>query len=220
MKPSINERLVASLARVKASKASGTEHGLIKSQIAQRVCAALVLTADDAMVLAAVEAVDLTALAAAYPEQGRQIQAGVAEVIAAFEELDDEDEDDEDSALTAFTSGLNSVLACLLVGEHHREESIVAAAIHACASTIQTAFYASDELADQLADAVPAVLNALDLPLEDDSEDGDDDLNAACASVTAYINAHAGNPKRLTALASSLNALGNLTLASLSDQAK
>lgn len=222
----INARVQERLQAIKASKAGNNDvnasHQFVMNEIASRVTAALSLTAGDERLTAAMAAVNISDLTAAHPEQSHQITAGVRAVIAAFEQLDDENNvpTEDELCLQAFTTGLNSVLASLLVGGYARTEDQIVAAIEACGQDLQAAFHANDELQDQLADAVPVVLNALDVDIDDDEDDEDDDdeLQAIAAVLTDYVTANAGNVKRLTALASNLNAIGNLTLATVQEK--
>lgn len=221
----VNDRIKAKLQSIRASKPAqqnsleATEK-FVMTEVANRVSAALSVAADDAKLVAAVSAVKYSDLTAAHPEQALQIRAGVSQVIAAFEQLDEENNpSEEDLAVQAFTAALHSVLANLLQGEDAREEQAVADAIDACAEHIRAAFAASDDLEDQLADAVPVVLNALDVEMEDDTSDFDDEeLEAICATLTDFVNANTNNPKRLTALARNLNAVGNLSLAAVNEK--
>ncbi|EHM1384053.1 hypothetical protein KFS98_003540 [Salmonella enterica] len=221
----INARIQERLQAIKASKAGNTNvnasHQFVLNEISSRVTAALSLAAGDERLTAAMATVNMAELTAAHPEQSHQITAGVRAVMAAFEQLDDDSNlpTEDEICLQAFTTGLNSVLASLLVGSYARTEDQIVAAIEANSAHLQAAFHANDELQDQLADAVPVVLNALDVNVEDDEDDDDDDeLQAISAVLTEYITANAGDVKRLTALASNLNAIGNLTLATVQEK--
>lgn len=221
----INARVKERLQAIRASKTGNNvdaSHQFVMNEISSRVTAALSLKAGDERLTAAMATVNVAELTAAHPEQAHQITAGVRAVIAAFEQLDDDNSvpTEEEVCLQAFTTGLNSVLASLLVGTYARTEDQIVAAIEANTAQLQAAFHASEELQDQLADAVPVILNALDVNVEDDEDDDDDDeeLQAIAAVLTEYVTANSGNVKRLTALASNLNAIGNLTLATVQEK--
>lgn len=218
----INDRIQAKLNGFRNNRGNNLEasHQFVLDQISSRVTAALDLQANDERLTAAMATVNMEELTASFPEQSHQITAGVRNVMAAFEQLDDDNNlpSEDDVSLEAFTTGLNSVLASLLVGSYSRGEDQIVAAIEASASHLQAAFHANDELQDQLADAVPVVLNALDVDIDDDEDDEDDDeIMAISAVLTDFVSANAHDPKRLTALASNLNAIGNLTLATVQE---
>ncbi|MCW6598700.1 hypothetical protein [Yersinia ruckeri] len=220
----INDRIQAKLQQFKANHSNGVDAStqFVQDQISARVSAALALNAGDEKLTAAMATVNMAELTASFPEQSHQITAGVRLVMAAFEQLEADDENnlptEEEVSLEAFTTGLNSVLACLLVGSYARSEDQIVAAIEACGSDLQAAFHANDELQEQLADAVPVVLNALDVDIDDDEDDeGDDEIMAIAAVLTDFVTANAHDTKRLTALASNLNAIGNLTLATVQE---
>lgn len=219
----INQRIQAQLAKYRNNRGNNgvnASHQFVLDQISSRVAAALSLQAGDERLTSALSTVNMEELTASFPEQSHQIVAGVRNVMAAFEQLDSDDgvPTEDEVNLEAFTNGLNSALASLLVGSYSRSEDVIVAAIEASQSELQAAFHANDELQDQLADAVPVVLNALDVDIEDDEDDeDDDDITAIAAVLTDFISANAHDPKRLTALASNLNAIGNLTLATVQE---
>lgn len=218
----INQRIQAQLAKYRSNRGNNgvnASHQFVLDQISARVTAALDLQAGDARLTTAMAAVNMEELTASFPEQAHQVTAGVRNVMAAFEQLDDDNDlpSEEDVALEAFTTGLNSVLASLLVGAYARGEDQIVAAIEACTNDLQAAFHANDELQEQLADAVPVVLNALDVDIDDDEDDEDDEIMAIASVLTEFVTANAHDAKRLTALASNLNAIGNLTLATVQE---